>query len=151
MAGYDAIVVGLGAMSSAAAYHLARRSRRVLGFDARPPGHTDGSSHGESRIIRLAYYEHPDYVPLLRRAYGLWAALAAEAGEELLRPTGALFVGRPDGELIAGSLACARRHDLPHDLLDAAGIHRRYPALRPGILLGGARLGLGTAYGRVAS
>jgi sarcosine oxidase len=129
---YDAIVVGLGAMGSAAAYHLARRGRRVLGLEAFPRGHTFGSSHGETRIIRLAYFEHPNYVPLVRRAYTLWEALQREAGTELLRPTGGLFVGPPEGTLVSGSLRSARVHGLPHEVLDAAEVRRRYPALRPG-------------------
>src|SRR4051794_19384562 len=90
---YDAIVIGLGALGSAAAYHLARRGQRVLGVEQFAPGHTRGSSHGESRIIRLAYYEHPDYVALLRRAYALWETLQEDSGEELLRITGGVFIG----------------------------------------------------------
>jgi sarcosine oxidase len=128
---YDAIVVGLGAMGGAAAYHLSRRGQRVLGLDAFAPGHTNGSSHGESRIIRLAYYEHPNYVPLLYRAYELWAELAADAGEEVMRLTGGLFVGLPESELVAGSLASIARQDRPHELLDATELRRRYPAFRP--------------------
>jgi len=128
---YDAIVVGLGAMGSAAAYHLSRRDQRVLGLEAFAPGHMNGSSHGESRIIRLAYYEHPNYVPILVRAYELWVELQAAAGEELLRLTGGIFAGRPETELVAGSIASVRRQDRPHEILDAAEIHRRYPAMRP--------------------
>jgi sarcosine oxidase len=128
---YDAIVVGLGAMGSAAAWQLARRGRRVLGLEAHAPGHTLGSSHGESRIIRMAYMEHPDYVPLLRRAYELWRETEERAGEDLMRLTGGLFAGPPEGHVVAGSLASARAHGLPHELLDAGEIHRRFPALRP--------------------
>src|SRR5579884_1381856 len=117
---YDAIVVGLGAMGSAAAYHLSRRDQRVLGLEAFAPGHMNGSSHGESRIIRLAYYEHPNYVPILVRAYELWVELQAAAGEELLRLTGGIFAGRPETELVAGSIASVRRQDRPHEILDAA-------------------------------
>src|SRR5438105_15955826 len=106
---YDVMVLGLGALGSAAAYRLARRGQRVLGLEQFGPGHTRGSSHGESRIIRLAYYEHPDYVALLRRAYTLWEALQQEAGEELLRITGGVFVGPPNGAIFAGSLESARR------------------------------------------
>ena len=82
---FDVIVVGLGAMGSAALYQLSRRGRRVLGLEAFAAGHRQGSSHGESRVIRLAYYEHPNYVPLLRRAYERWADLECESGERLLR------------------------------------------------------------------
>src|SRR5438270_11130963 len=98
---YDAIVIGLGALGSAAAYHLARRGQRVLGLEQFAPGHTRGSSHGESRIIRMAYFEHPDYVALLRRAYSLWEALQQDAEAELLRITGGLFVGPQAGEVFS--------------------------------------------------
>src|ERR1051326_6414372 len=96
---FDAIVVGLGAMGSSALYQLSRRGKRVLGLEAFEPGHRQGSSHGESRIIRLAYYEHPSYVPLLRRAYSLWADLEQRAGEQLLRVTGGLMIGARDRPL----------------------------------------------------
>ena len=131
-ADYDAIVVGLGAMGSAAAYQLAARGLRVLGLDAHGPGHTLGSSHGESRIIRMAYMEHPDYVPLLRRAYELWREVESQAGVELLRQTGGLFVGPLEGHVVGGSLRSARQHDLSYELLDGAEVRRRYPALHPG-------------------
>ncbi|MEA2531229.1 MAG: sarcosine oxidase [Thermomicrobiales bacterium] len=131
MTEYDVIVVGLGAMGSAAAYHLSRRGERVLGLDAYAAGHTNGSSHGESRIIRLAYYEHPDYNMLLARAYELWAALEAEAGEQLLYPSGGLMFGRPDDELVAESIAAIRRQEREHEILDAVEVRRRYPAFQP--------------------
>jgi sarcosine oxidase len=128
---YDAIVIGLGAMGSAAAYQLAVRGQRVLGLEAFPRGHTLGSSHGESRIIRMAYFEHADYVPLLKRAYALWGQMQAAASVELLRLTGGLFIGPPDGELVAGSRRSAEAHGVPHALLDAREIVQRFPALRP--------------------
>jgi len=131
VAGFDTIVIGLGAMGSAAVHHLSRRGQRVLGIEAFAAGHTNGSSHGESRIIRQAYYEHPDYVPLLRRAYELWAQLEHDAGERLLRLTGGLNIGLPDGRLVAGALESARTHQLEHETLDASEIRRRYPALHP--------------------
>src|ERR1700737_1056022 len=115
---YDAIIVGLGAMGSAAAYQLARRGKRVLGLDAFPQGHTLGSSHGETRIIRMAYFEHPNYVPLLRRAYELWEQTEAAANTRLLHLTGGVFIGPPGGDLVAGSLRSAQQYDLPHALLD---------------------------------
>ena len=128
---YDAIVVGLGAMGSSAAYQLAKRGVRVLGLEAFEPGHTQGSSHGESRIIRMAYMEHPDYVPLLRRAYELWAEVQAESGADLFHPIGGLFVGSSESRAVAGALESARIHALPHELLHADEIAHRYPALRP--------------------
>src|SRR5215813_5480337 len=104
---YDTIVVGLGAMGSAALYQLTRRGQRVLGLEAFGPGHRLGSSHGESRIIRLAYYEHPNYVPLLHRAYALWEDLERASGDQLLRITGGLMIGAPDSPLVSGAHASA--------------------------------------------
>jgi sarcosine oxidase len=124
---YDAIVVGLGAHGSAATYQLARRGQRVLGFDRFARGHTLASFGGLSRIIRLSYYEHPSYVPLLKRAWELWRELERESGETLLTQTGGLYIGAPDGELLTGSLASARTHGLEHELLDNAELRRRYP------------------------
>ena len=104
MANYDVVVVGLGAMGSAALYQLARRGQRVLGLEAFGAGHQLGSSHGESRIIRLAYYEHPDYVPLLQRTYELWTELERASGESLLRAQGAaISVSHPFDRLRHGA------------------------------------------------
>jgi sarcosine oxidase len=128
MNSYNVVVVGLGAMGSAAVYHLARRGARVLGLDRFSPGHDRGSSHGATRIIRLSYFEHPSYVPLLRRSYALWRELEAAAGEPLLQITGIAEIGRPDGALVAGTLASCRLHALPHTVLDARELMRRYPA-----------------------
>lgn len=130
MAAYDAVVVGLGVMGSAALHHLAARGRRVLGLEEFAPGHARGSSHGLTRVIRLAYFEHPSYVPLLRRAYALWRALEAASGRRLLHVTGIAEIGRPDGVLVAGTLAAARLHGLPHEVLTAEALMRRVPAFR---------------------
>jgi sarcosine oxidase len=124
---HDAIVAGLGAHGSAAAYHLAKRGQSVLGFDRFARGHTLASFGGLSRIIRLSYYEHPSYVPLLRRAWDLWRELERESGETLLTQTGGLYMGPPDGELVSGSLASARTHGLAHEVLNNAELRRRYP------------------------
>ena len=124
---FDAIVAGLGAHGSAAAYHLAKRGQRVLGFDRFARGHTLASFGGLSRIIRLSYYEHPSYVPLLKRAWDLWRELERESGETLLTQTGGLYMGPPEGELVSGALASARTHGLAHEVLDNAELHRRYP------------------------
>ena len=123
---YDAIVIGLGGHGSAAAYHLARRGQRVLGLEQFAPLHEQGSSHGLTRIIRLAYHEHPSYVPLLRRAYELWHELESVAGRELLITTGALEGGPGDGATFRGSLEAAELHDLPHEVLEATDLERRY-------------------------
>ena len=125
---YDAIVIGLGGMGSATAYHLARRGQRVLGLEQFGALHEQGSSHGLTRIIRLAYHEHPSYVPLLRRSYELWHELARTAGEELLITTGSLEGGPAGGETFRGALEAAELHELPHDVLDASELRARYPA-----------------------
>ncbi|TFV59504.1 N-methyl-L-tryptophan oxidase [Mycobacterium sp. PS03-16] len=127
----DVIVIGLGGMGSAAAYHLAARGQRVLGLDRFTPAHDKGSSHGGSRIIRQSYFEDPAYVPLLLRAYELWDQLAADAAREVYRMTGGLFIGPPDCLTVAGSLRASREWDLPHEVLDAAEIHARYPNFTP--------------------
>jgi sarcosine oxidase len=128
---YDAIVVGLGAMGSAAAAHLAARGQRVLGLERFAPGHERGSSHGLTRIIRLAYFEHPSYVPLLRRAFELWRELETSAGERLLHVTGGLDVGAEGSSVFEGSLLACREHALVHEVLDAAALAARVPAWRP--------------------
>ena len=128
---HDVIVAGLGAHGSAAAYHLAKRGQSVLGFDRFARGHTLASFGGLSRIIRLSYYEHASYVPLLKRAWDLWRELERESGAMLLTQTGGLYMGPPDGELVAGSLASARTHDLEHEVLDNAELRRRYPVFEP--------------------
>ena len=127
MGSYDVIVVGLGAMGSSAALHLASRGLRVLGIEQFTPAHAFGSSHGTSRIVRQAYFEKPDYVPLLQRSYQLWDELSATFGEQLLVRCGALMIGPPDSEVVAGTLASARTWSLPHEVLDAATMRRRFP------------------------
>ena len=119
---YDVIVIGLGGMGSATAYQLARRGKHVLGLERHTPAHDQGSSHGESRIIRQAYFEDPAYVPLLLRAYELWEQIERETGEDLLTITGGLMMGRPDSRVVSGSLRSAREHGLAHEILDAAEI-----------------------------
>jgi sarcosine oxidase len=128
---YDAIVLGLGGMGSAVAAHAAARGLRVLGIERFGPAHARGSSHGETRIIRQAYFESPDYVPLLRRAYELWDALAVRTGVALRAQTGGLFVGRPETPVVAGTLASAREWGLAHHVYDAGELRRRYPMLTP--------------------
>ncbi len=129
---YDVIVVGVGGMGSAACYHLARRGVRVLGIEQFEIPHERGSSHGHSRVIRKAYFEDPRYVPLLHRAYELWRELEAESGEKLLHITGGINIGPPEHACIRGVRESVRLHQLSHEVLDAAEIRRRFPALRPG-------------------
>jgi sarcosine oxidase len=125
---YEAIIVGLGAMGSAALYQLARRGVRVAGFDRHTPPHPFGSTHGHSRIIREAYYEHPLYVPLVRRAYELWDELQDSWGRTLFRRTGGLMLGPHDGMLVSGARRSALEHAIPHEELSAAEVTARFPA-----------------------
>eukprot|EP00873_Tetraselmis_striata_P010688 jgi/Tetstr1/430952/TSEL_020707.t2 len=117
---YDVIVCGLGAMGAATAYHLAKRGIKVLGLEQFRIAHDRGSSHGLSRIIRKAYFEHPSYVPLLEESYRLWQVLEAEVGAELLTVTGAL-------DLVRCSTAAAELHGLPYEVLTGAEVNARFP------------------------
>jgi sarcosine oxidase len=118
-------------MGSAALWQLARHGNHVLGVDRYDPPHALGSTHGRTRIIREAYFEHPSYVPLVRRAYDLWAETEQAAGEQLFLRTRGLMIGHETGEIVPGSVASAREHDIPHELLSAGELRKRFPALRP--------------------
>jgi sarcosine oxidase len=128
---HDVAIIGLGAMGSAAALELARRGVDVIGFDRFTPPHTLGSSHGDSRIIREAYFEHPVYVPMVQRALGLWRELELASGIALLKLTGGLMIGAPDSTLVTGALRSAQLHRLDHSLLSANEIRARFPVLNP--------------------
>ena len=126
---YDVIVVGLGGMGSAAAAHLAARGSRVLGLERHTPAHDLGSSHGGSRIVRQTYFEGAAYVPLLLRSYELWERLVRDSDVDLLTLCGGLFLGAPDSTTVSGSLLASRTWDLPHELLDAGEVRRRFPTV----------------------
>jgi sarcosine oxidase len=126
----DVVVIGLGAFGSATLYALSQRGRRVVGFDRFEPGHDRGSSHGETRLIRLAYFEDPAYVPLVRRAYEGWAALEAQSGESILIRTGIVEAGVADSELVASSIASAVENAIPHAVLTPQAANTRFPAFR---------------------
>ncbi len=130
MVHYDAIVLGMGGVGSAALFHLARRGARVLGIDRFAPGHDRGSSHGSTRIIRQAYFEHPDYVPLVLKAYELWADLSERCGQQLYRETGLLQVGPPGGAVVHGVRACAEEHRLDIEELTGREVSSRWPGFR---------------------
>ncbi|HEV3102302.1 MAG TPA: N-methyl-L-tryptophan oxidase [Candidatus Dormibacteraeota bacterium] len=123
----DVAIVGLGAMGALSAWHLASRGAAVIGIDRFAPGHDRGSSHGDTRIFRTAYFESPEYVPLLQRARVLWRQLENETGTDLLTLTGGLSVGPPDGDLVSGVLASARQNGISHRVLDASDMKRLYP------------------------
>jgi sarcosine oxidase len=118
-------------MGSATAYQLAGRGKRVLGLERYTPAHDRGSSHGQSRIIRQAYFEDPSYVPLLLRAYELWERLERKTGDDLMTLTGGLMVGPPESHTFTGSKATADEYGLPYEVFDAAELKRRYPVLEP--------------------
>ncbi len=132
MATYDAIVIGLGGVGSATLWRLAKRGLRVLGIDRFSPPHTLGSSHGETRIIRQAYFEHPDYVPLLKRAYTLWDELERETGMHLFHRVGLLQVGRGDGVVVPGVRRSAREHNLTIEDYSASEARWRWPLFEIG-------------------
>jgi sarcosine oxidase len=119
-------------MGSAAALQLARRGAAVTGLETIGPAHDRGSSHGESRIIRQAYFEDPAYVPLVLRAYQLWRELEVSSGQSLLEITGGVMIGPPDGEMVRGSLRSALRWGLPHRILTSAEVHAEFPVFQPG-------------------
>jgi sarcosine oxidase len=128
MPGPQIAVIGLGATGCAALYQLARRGIHAIGIEQFNVGHDRGSSHGPTRVIRLAHFENPSYVPLMRQAYALWRELERIADRKLLHITGIAEIGPADGEIIRGTLAAVT--DLPHEVLDAGTLMRRYPAFR---------------------
>ena len=131
---FDCIVIGVGGMGSSTLYNLAKRGRRVLGLEQFDIPHAEGSSHGVNRIIRLAYYEHPSYVPLLRRAYELWSEIESVTGEQLLYKTGSIDTAPSGHEVFEGSLESCLLHDLPHRVLNHVQINEQFPGyqLPPG-------------------
>lgn len=127
---YDVIVIGVGGMGSATVYHLAKRGLNVLGIEQFDIPHEIGSSHGLTRIIRLAYYEDSSYVPLLHRTYELWNDLEKESGEKLFYQTGSIDMGPEDSEVFAGSLESCLEHNLEHEVLDSKTLMQRFPGYR---------------------
>jgi sarcosine oxidase len=132
---YDVIVVGLGALGAATLYQLSQRGARVLGIDQFAPPHDQGSSHGDSRITRLAVGEGDEYVPFVQRSHAIWRELEARTGKPLMTTTGGLILapqgrvaehhGKPD--FVRRTIACAQRFGIAHEVLDAAGIRQRFP------------------------
>ncbi|HEY2839925.1 MAG TPA: N-methyl-L-tryptophan oxidase [Pirellulales bacterium] len=127
---YDAIVLGAGGIGSAALSALARRGARVLGIERFGPAHDQGSSHGRTRMIRQAYFEHPDYVPLVLRSYELWRELEARRGERLFFESGLLEVGPADGVVVPGVVRSAQQHGLQIETLSGGEVTRRWPGFR---------------------
>ncbi len=124
---YDAIVLGVGGMGSATLYHLARRGLKAIGIERYDIPNDMGSSHGVTRVIRLAYYEDPSYVPLLRRAYQLWRQLENGFGERLLVITGSIDASPEDSDVFQGSRTCCELHHLPHEVMTGEEVNSRFP------------------------
>lgn len=131
MPAFDVIVAGLGGMGSATAHHLAARGLRVLGLEKYGPGHDRGASHGGSRITRQSYFEGPEYVPLLLRAYELYDRLATDSERDVITLTGGIMAGLPDSRTVAGARASAEQWGLEHELLDATELRKRFPTTNP--------------------
>ncbi|MGO2132508.1 MAG: N-methyl-L-tryptophan oxidase [Halomonas sp.] len=126
---YDVIVIGLGAMGSAAAYQLSKRGQRVLGIEQFYPAHDKGSSHGSTRIIRRSSFEHPSYVPIAARSYEIWEELEQATSRKLVTNTGGFFIGAPDENYVKGSIESARTHGIEHEVLNAEELNRRFPQI----------------------
>lgn len=133
---FDTIVIGLGAVGSATLYQLARRGAQVLGLDQYEPPHSLGSSHGQTRITRLAVGEGDEYVPLVRRSHEIWRELEAATGQSIYTRTHGLVLGPRDGaplhqgrrlDFVHNTIDIARRHGIDHEVLDHADLRRRYP------------------------
>ena len=130
MPSYDAIVIGVGGMGSAAVYHLARRGLKVLGLEKHAIPHEMGSSHGYSRMIRYTLQEHPSYVPLVRRSYELWHEMEETAGEELMVTTGSIRAGAPDSPFFLNAKEACDLHSIPYEILTASEVNKRFPGYR---------------------
>ena len=130
MPSYDAIVIGVGGMGSAAVYHLARRGLQVLGLEKHAIPHEMGSSHGYSRMIRYTLQEHPSYVPLVRRSYELWHEMEETAGEELMVTTGSIRAGAHDSPFFLNAKEACDLHSIPYEILTASEVNKRFPGYR---------------------
>ena len=132
---YDCIVLGFGGVGSQALRHAALQGWSTLGIDQHGPAHDRGSSHGQSRVIRQAYFEHPNYVPLLLRAYEMWDELnkrhrTSPDIKELMTQCGSLQIGKPDSQLIEGVLSSAEAHDLKIEQFTAQQVMQRLPIFK---------------------
>ena len=128
---YDVAIIGAGAMGSAAAYHLSKTGKKILVLDQFEPPHTYGSSHGQSRIIREAYFESPLYVPLVQQAYVLWQELEQASGKQLFLKTGGLMLGHKDSKVFSGAEHSAIKWNVWYEVIGSKEISKRFPAFRP--------------------
>ena len=126
---YDVIVIGVGAMGSSTLYHLSKvPNLKVLGIDQFYPPHTNGSSHGETRITRQIYFEHPSYVPMIKKSYPMWRKLESETNTQLFVQTGGIYIGENEGILMKGTIKTAKEHNFEIKILKAKEIMERFPA-----------------------
>lgn len=128
---YEIAIIGAGAAGSAAAYHLSKTGKKIMVLDRFNPPHHFGSSHGQSRIIREAYFESPVYVPLVQQAYQLWYQLEKESNKNLLLKTGGLMLGSLDSKVVQGAMRSAIEHNLPYEYLNSNEIRKRFPGFHP--------------------
>lgn len=128
---FDVIIVGLGAIGSSVAFHLSQRNKKVLGIDRFIPPHEFGSSHGQTRIIREAYFEHPQYVPIIQKAFQNWEKLECDYGKQLYLQTGGAMIGDPGSEVVKGARLSAQMHHLPHEILNAKEIQKKFTVFQP--------------------
>lgn len=129
---FDVAIIGAGAMGSAAAYHLAKTGKKTLVVDQFQPPHNLGSSHGQSRIIREAYFESPLYVPLVKQAYSIWHQLEKESGKQLFLKTGGLMLGDKGSKVFTGAKTSALLWNVWYEVIDYKEISKRFPAFKPG-------------------
>jgi sarcosine oxidase len=127
---FDVIVIGTGSMGASACYHLAKKKYKVLGLDQFDIPNDQGSHAGQTRIIRKAYFEHPDYVPLLHRAYENWKSLEEETGEQVYYQTGLVYFGKPDDEMLSGVKRSAALYNIPLDTFDTSSAKERFPPFK---------------------
>jgi sarcosine oxidase len=124
---FDAIVAGVGGHGSAIAYHLAESGTKTLALERFELNHANGSSHGETRGMRTAYYEHPGYLPLVNRALELWYDLQRRTSKPIIRITGGVAIGSPEGALVGGQIEAAKKHRFPHEVLSPKEANERFP------------------------
>ena len=131
MKNFDAIVIGIGAMGSSITYQLASHGIKVLGIERFALNHTNGSSHGKTRIIRTAHFEHPTYIPLVQRSFELWSQLKAQSGADIIKMTGALIFGLEESPLVSAAISSSKQHNLPYEILSSNEAANRFPMFRP--------------------
>ena len=127
---YDVIIIGLGAMGSAASYYLSKNGVKVLGLDTYEPPHKLGSSHGHTRVIREAYHEGTSYVPIVKRAYELWNELDHEIEDKLILEYGGMYLG-DDGKYLSDAKKSAKKYDIPIKEFSSKEIKEKYNILNP--------------------